>query len=113
MLPHTVCIHDLCFNVLVNLCSTVSLCYSHYSHVGLWLQRDLQHFGPIHHPLHAACGDSLPSDAVDLVESVGFQEPLICCPNEDLQHQWSCSLVPMELEKTTKVLKYMYHSTLK
>lgn len=52
--------------------------------MALWLQRDLQHFSAVDHPLHAGCGDGLPGDAVDLVEGVGFQEPLIGCSNEDL-----------------------------
>lgn len=58
--------------------------YSHHSHVVLWLQRDLQHFGPIDHPLHAGRSDSFTGYTVDLVEGMGFQKPLICRPYEDL-----------------------------
>lgn len=64
--------HRSDYMLLNNMYPTVSLCYSHHSHVVLWLQRDLQHFCPVDHPLHAGCGDSLPSNAVDLVEGVGF-----------------------------------------
>lgn len=81
---------------------------SHHSHVVLWLYGDLQHFGPIDHPLHAWSGDSLPCDTVHLVEGVGFEEPLVCRPYEDLQHQRSCALVSTELVRTTT--KYMYGS---
>ena len=79
--------------------ASASLFYLHHSHVVLWLQRDLQHFGPVHHPLHAGRGDGFPGDAVDLVESVGFQEPLVGCSYEDLQPQRSCALVPAELKR--------------
>lgn len=44
---------------------------------------------------------------MDLVESVGFQEPLISCSYEDLHPQWSCALIPVELVRTTRALKYM------
>lgn len=94
---------------LVYTYPTVSLCYLHHSHVVLWLQWNLQHFGPVHHPLHAACGDSLPCDSVDLVESVRFQEPLVSCSYKDLQPQWSCALVPTELVRATKAIKSMLH----
>lgn len=60
-------------------------CYSHNSHVFLWLQSDLQHFCPIDHSLEAGCGNGLPRDSVDLVEGVGFQDPLVGCTNEDLE----------------------------
>ncbi len=90
----------------------VSLQYSQHSHVVLWLQRDLQHFGPVYHPLHAGCGDGLPGDAVDLVESVGFQEPLVSCSYVDVQPQRSCALVPAELMKATKTIKRMLHTEL-
>lgn len=65
----------------------------------LWLQRDLQHFGPTDHSLHAGRSDSFPSDTVNLVERMWFQEPLVCCPYEDLQSQRSCALVPRELQR--------------
>ena len=73
-----------------------------------WLQGDLQHFSPVHHPLHAGCGDGLPSDAVDLIEGVGFQEPLVRRPDEDLQPQCSCALVPTELVKAAKGITIMH-----
>lgn len=75
----------------------VSLSYSHHSHVVLWLQRDHQHFGPAHHPLHAGRGDSLPCDAVDLVKGVWFQELLVRCADIDLEPQLSSALVPAKL----------------
>ena len=78
----------------------------------LWLQRDLQHFGPVHHPLHAGCGDGLPGDAVDLVEGVRFQNPLVGCSYEDLQPHRSCALVPVELIRATKAIKFMLHTEL-
>lgn len=90
----------------------MSLCYSHHSHVVLRLQRDVQHFGPVDHPLHAGCGDGLPGDAVDLVEGVGFQEPLVRCSYEDLQPQRSRALVPVELVRATKAIKCMRHTEL-
>lgn len=91
------------------MCATASPCYSQDSHVVLWLQKDLQHFGPVHHPLHTRCGDGFPGDAVDPVESVGFQDPLVSCSYEDLQPQWSRALVPTELVKETKT-NYMHAS---
>lgn len=60
------------------------LYYSHHAHVVFWFKRNLQHFSPVDHRLHAGCGNSLPGDAMNLVEGVGFQEPLISCPNEHL-----------------------------
>lgn len=83
----------------------MSLDYSHYSHVVLWLQRDLQHLGPVHHPLHAGRGDSLPSDAVDLVKGVWFQELLVRCADVDLEPQRSCALVPVELMMANQALE--------
>lgn len=80
-------------------CLAVSLDYSHHSHVVLWLQRDLQHFGPVHHPLHAGRGNSLPGDAVDLVKGVRFQDLLIRCADIDLEPHLSCALVPAKLIK--------------
>lgn len=81
---------------------SVSLNYSHHSHVVLWLQRDLQHFGPVHHPLHTGCGDSLPGDAVDLVKGVRLQELLVRGADVDLEPQLSCALVPTKLVKTNQ-----------
>lgn len=73
---------DRCYHIF-RMCA-LSLSYSHHSHVVFWLQGDLQHFGPGDHPLHAGRGDSFPGNAVDLVESVRFQEPLVGRPDEDL-----------------------------
>lgn len=78
------------------------LCYSHDSHVVLWLHRDLQHFGPVHHSLHAGCGDSLPGDAVDLVKGVWFQELLIRGADVNLKPQLSSTLVPTKLVKSNQ-----------
>lgn len=78
----------------------------------LWLQRNLQHFGPIHHPLHAGCGDGLPGDTVHLIEGVRFEDPLVCCSYEDLQAQWSCAFVPTELVRATKAIKCLLHTEL-
>lgn len=91
---------------------TSSLFYSHDSHVVFRLQRDLQHFGPVDHPLHAGRGDRFASDAVDLVEGVGFQQPLVCCPYEDLQPQRSCALIPTELVGPMETIDYMPHTEL-
>lgn len=77
--------------------------YSHHPHVILRLQRDFQHFSPVDHPLQAGRGDSLPSDAMDLVEGVGLQEPLVCRPDENLQPQWSRAVVPNKLWKATEL----------
>lgn len=77
--------------------------------MALWLQRDLQHFSAVDHPLHAGCGDGLPGDAVDLVEGVGFQKPLIGCSNKDLQRHCGCALVATELVTATRAVK-MYAS---
>lgn len=78
--------------------------YSHNFHVVLWLQRDLQHFSPVDQPLQAGCGDGLPGDAVDLVEGVRFQKPLISRADEDLQPQWRRALVTTELVRAKKVV---------
>lgn len=79
-LQYIVTIHDLCVTILV----TRPYWYLHYCHAVLWLERNLQHFGPTHHPLYTRRGDGLPGDAVDLVESVWFQESLVGCPYVDL-----------------------------
>lgn len=97
--------------LLNNMYPTVSLCYSHYSHMVLWLERDLQHFGPVYHPLHAGRGDGLPGDAVDLVEGVGLQDPLVSCSYEDLQPQWSCALVPTELNFWMSSVRCLHSSS--
>lgn len=91
---------------------TVSLCYSHHSHVVLGLQRDFQHFGSVGHPLHTGRCDGLPSDAMHLVESVWLQQPLVGCSYEDLQPQWSRALVPKELVMATKAIKCTLHTEL-
>lgn len=77
---------DICYHrTFAFMILHVTLSYSQHTHVVLWLQGYLQHFGSTDVPLHAGCGDGLPSDAVDLVEGVRFQKPLISRPNEDLQ----------------------------
>lgn len=81
--------------------SVVSLVYLHGSHVVLGLQGDFEHFSPVDHPLHAGCGDGLTGDAVDLVERMRLQRPLISRPDEDLQAQWSCALVSQKLAGET------------
>lgn len=65
----------------------------------LWLQRDFQQFCPIHHALYAGRGNSLPCNAVDLVEGVWFQYSLIGCTDEDLEPQCSRPLITQQLEK--------------
>lgn len=82
--------------------SVFLLYYSHHSHVVLWLHRDLQHFGPVYHSLHAGCGNSLPGDAVDLVKGVWFQELLIRRADVNLKPQLSCTLVPTKLVKSNQ-----------
>lgn len=72
----------------------------------LWLQSDLQHFCPVDHSLEAGCGNGLPRDSVDLVEGVGFQDPLIGCTNEDLEPEGICTLVPVELVRAKKNDQY-------
>lgn len=80
------------------------LFYSHYSHVVLWLQRDLQHLRPVHHRLHAGCGDSLPGDAVYLVKGVWFQELFVRRADVDLEPQLRCPFVPTKLVKSKQML---------
>lgn len=84
---------------------TFLLFYSHHSHVVLWFQRDLQHLRPVHHPLHAGCGDSLPGDAVDLVKGVWFQELFVRRADVDLEPQLCCPFVPMKLVKSNQMLE--------
>lgn len=72
-------------HVSITWLTSIPSCYSHNSHVFLWLQSDLQHFCPVDHSLEAGRGNGLPRDSVDLVEGVGFQDPLIGCTNEDLE----------------------------
>ena len=86
--------HDLlswimqCIGTIQDLCVTIVVkkpyWYLHYCHTVLWLEGNLQHFGPIHQPLYTRRGDRLPSDAVDLVESVWFQGSLVGCSYVDL-----------------------------
>lgn len=59
--------------------------YSHGPHVVLWQQWDLQELGVVVYGLVARSGYRLPSDAVDLVEGVGPQQPVVSCANEQLQ----------------------------
>lgn len=66
-------------------------------HVVFWLQRDLQDFGVAHNLLIAGGGDSFSRDPVHLVEGVGFKDPLISRPNEDLKPQGLVFHVAMEL----------------
>lgn len=75
----------------------------------LWLKQDLQHFGPVDHPLHTRCGDGLPCDTVGLVEGMGFQEPFVCRPYEDLQRQWDCALIAKELVGATEPINISHN----
>lgn len=56
----------------------------HGSHVIFWEQRDLQDFGVGQDGFMAGGGDSLPRDPVDLVEGMGPEQAVVCCPNEQL-----------------------------
>lgn len=78
--------------------------------MALWLQRDLQNLRPTDHPFQAWRGDGLPSDAVHLVKGVGFQELLVCCPDEDLQPHRSRTLVSMKLKRGTQEFTDMIYT---
>lgn len=63
------------------------LLYSHGPHVVLWQQRDLQDLGVVVQGLMAWGGHCLAGNAVDLVEGVGPQQPVVSRANEQLQGQ--------------------------
>lgn len=54
------------------------------SHVVLWEQGHLQHFGTADYSFIAGCSHHLASNPVHLVEGMGPQAPLICSANEHL-----------------------------
>lgn len=56
----------------------------HGPHVIFRKQWDLQDFGVGQDGLVAGGGDGLPRDPVDLVEGMGPQQAVVCCPNEQL-----------------------------
>lgn len=58
------------------------------SHVILWEQGHLQHFGTTDYSFVAGRGHHLAGNAVHLVEGVWPQAPLVCSADEHLQCQW-------------------------
>lgn len=71
--------------------------HSHGPHVVLRQQWDLQHLGVVVQRLVAGRGHRLPGDAVDLVEGVGPQQPVVGRADEQLQGQRFVLHVAVEL----------------
>lgn len=72
--------------------------YSHGPHVVLWQQRDLQDLGVVVvQRLVARRGHRLAGDAVDLVEGVRPQQPVVGRADEQLQGQRLALHVAVEL----------------
>lgn len=74
---------------------------SHSLHVALRKQRDLQQFGTVLKHLVTGCGHSLACDAVDLIEGMRPQHPVVCRPDEQLERQGLALHVAMELRNKT------------
>lgn len=73
--------------------------YSHGPHVVLRQQRDLQHLGVVVQDLVARRGHRLARDAVDLVEGVGPEQPVVSGADEQLQGQRFVLHVAVELRE--------------
>lgn len=56
----------------------------HCPHVVLWKKRNFQDFGVGKYCFMAGGGNGLPSDSMNLVESMGSQQAVVCSPNEQL-----------------------------
>lgn len=56
----------------------------HCSHVVLWKKWNFQDFGVGKYCFVAGGGNGLPGDSMDLVESMGSQQAVVCSPNEQL-----------------------------
>lgn len=81
------------------------------THVVFRLQRYLQDFGVAHDLLVAGGGDGFPRDPVHLVEGVGFQDPLVGRPDEDLKAEGLVFHVAVKLVGRRKQSQVITDST--
>lgn len=82
----------------------MNLGYSHGPHVVLRQQWDLQHLGVVVQSLLARRGHRLPGDAVDLVEGVRPEQPVVSGADEELQGERLALHVAVELGENREVV---------
>lgn len=83
----------------------------HCSHVVLWKKWDFQDFGVGKYCFMAGGRNGLPGDSVNLVESMGSQQAVVCGPNEQLERERLAFQVTVQLAREQKMPTEQQHIT--